>query len=161
MAKHSVIDLMPFLKARKCECFDSCDLMIYGPGPSKEMMMGRKKEEVDDSSDDSSDGMSNVVKNKKIMKKKRNEKGVKAVKGRGKGGNDGLEWKKAIRLEIECQTRDCKGECGKDWCGKCYAREKPFERMKAVRKDLRKARRKRKLELRKEMLKQYVDEMFD
>ena len=75
--------------------------------------------------------------------------------------NDGLDWKKAIRLEIECQTRDCKGECGKDLCGKCYAREKPFERMKAVRKDLRKARRKRKLELRKEMLKQYVDEMFD
>ena len=155
-----MIDLMPFLKARKCKCFDSCDLMIYGPGPSKEMMMGRKRKEVDDSSDESSDGLSKVVKNNKIVKKKRNKKGVKAVKGRG-GGNDGLDWKKAIRLEIECQTRDCKGECGKDWCGKCYAREKPFERMKAVRKDLRKARRKRKLELRKEMLKQYVDEMFD
>ena len=122
--------------------------------------MGRKRKEVDDSSDESSDGLSKVVKNNKIVKKKRNKKGVKAVKGRG-GGNDGLDWKKAIRLEIECQTRDCKGECGKDWCGKCYAREKPFERMKAVRKDLRKARRKRKLELRKEMLKQYVDEMFD
>ena len=122
--------------------------------------MGRKRKEVDDSSDESSDGLSKVVKNNKIVKKKRNKKGVKAVKGCG-GGNDGLDWKKAIRLEIECQTRDCKGECGKDWCGKCYAREKPFERMKAVRKDLRKARRKRKLELRKEMLKQYVDEMFD
>ena len=31
MEKHTVIDLMPVLKKRKCNRFDSCNLMVYGP----------------------------------------------------------------------------------------------------------------------------------
>ena len=58
MEKHTVVDLMPVLKKRKCNCFESCNLMIYGPwtkvgeasmekgSPSKIRLNGRKQKKV-------------------------------------------------------------------------------------------------------------------
>ena len=179
MEKHTVIDLVPILKKRKCNCFDSCNLMIYGPW--------KQFDESDDESEEESmekvspskikiggNGISpsefrskfRIDARKKKGKRKLNvsPKKVKADNGK-KTRAEEKDRHEVIRLEIATISRDCKGECGKATCGNCYARNKPFESMKAVRKGLREERRNKKRQMRKKkmqgIVKQYFEEMFD
>ena len=104
---------MPVLKKRKCNCFESRNLMIYGPwakvgeasmkkaSPTKIRFERRKQNKL------------NV--------------GVKKVKtGNGKKGHaeETTDREEVIRLELATLSKNCKGECGEATCGDCYARKR-------------------------------------
>ena len=150
MEKHTVVDLMPVLKKRKCNCFESCNLMIYGPwtkvgeasmekgSPSKIRLDGRKQKKV------------NV--------------GVQKVKNdNGKNGHaeEATDRQEVIRLELATLSKNCKGECGEATCGDCYAKNKPFESMKAVRRKIREEKRKKKRQMRRKKMEGIVKQYFE
>ena len=150
MEKYTVIDLMPVLKKRNCDCFDSCSLMIYGPWTK----VGEASMEKGSTSKIRNDG----------RKKNKLNVGAKKVKfDDGKKGHaeEAMERQEVIRLELATLSKNCKGGCGEAMCGDCYARNKPFESMKAVRKRVREERRSKKRQMRKKKMEGIVKKYFE
>ena len=66
-----------------------------------------------------------------------------------------------IRLELVTLSKNCKGECGEATCGDCYAKNKPFESMKAVRKQMIEERRKKKRQMRRKKMEEIAKKYFE
>lgn len=164
---------VPILQCRRCQCYDGCDLVLVGVAMKnlqkyhphelvtlEEMVNGKKPRcEPDQRTDEPNVPLPRPVtratkrRNEEEMKwrdnavtrflDRRMEERNAKMKNDAKaervcvGPNDG------VVMEISVFKRTCIGKCEKESCGHCYARKKPKESMKAVRRMKKKLLRKR------------------
>lgn len=158
---------MPILQCRRCQCYDGCDLVQvdiamknlekFNKGELvtlEEVMSGKKPrceggEQVEGGVDAGKKSLEKPV--TRATKRKIEDEGVTIKKERM---NDGRAVRVCIGpednvvMEISLLRVACVGKCEKETCGHCYAKKKPTESMKAVR-------RKKKQMLRKSVVNIY------
>ena len=157
---------VPILQCRRCQCYDGCDLVLVGVAMKnlqkyhhhdlvtlEEMVNGKKPRcEPDQRTDEPNVPLPRPV-TRGMKRRNEDEDAVSmnrrveerngSVRNNAKAVRVCIEPKDGVVMEISLFKQSCVGRCEKENCGHCYARKKPKESMKAVRRMKKKLLRKR------------------